>query len=398
MNHYNQQNNNSQQSSVSPMGGNFEGLHPMYPVLCIPRVFKNITQQRIADNLNFLNLGEIQKIEMIPKVSKTGQEYQTVVIELVWNFTETACHARHKLLSTCDFKIIYDKNWFWKVFMFMPHNQAPAPNPQHVKRTSIAPLLDVGHAHAYTSSTNYHHQPNQPNQHQHRQHQHRQQRVIPHEVLPHRADNVEYDHSVRRQYDNRSGGSGKDESVNKQCHSKHPSEKGTPTKQFSGPSIKCSAMSEQIKKQQKNNDFQMKCLKEKLKNLDDKRIRLLDEEFQETQKETKKTLDEMYESVKDRQMYDSNGIPLTSPYEKVSQILKGLYGSDMEDSADSIPCKTQHEDTSVEDYEDELTTESEQQADRVVVDYTNTPPPAPRKKKTCRDKYFKVEPITECNV
>ena len=89
-NNYSQQ----QQSSVSPspavMDGNLMGLHPMYPFLCVPRVFKNITQQRIADNINFLNLGEIQKIEMIPKVSKTGQVYQTVVIEMVWNFTETA--------------------------------------------------------------------------------------------------------------------------------------------------------------------------------------------------------------------------------------------------------------------------------------------------------------------
>ena len=154
MNNYRQQ-----QSSVSPspvMDGNLMGLHPMYPTLCVPRVFKNITQQRIADNINFLNLGEIQKIEMIPKVSKTGQDYQTVVIEMVWNFTETACQARHKLLSGGDFKIIYDKNWFWKVCMFMqPNHQAPAPNLQRSKRTSVAPLLDLGHAQDYASSTNH---------------------------------------------------------------------------------------------------------------------------------------------------------------------------------------------------------------------------------------------------
>jgi len=319
------------------MDGNLTGLHPMYPVLCVPRVFLNITQQRIVDNFKFLNLGEIQHIEMIPKVSKTGQEYQTVIIEMVWNFTETACQARHKLLSGGNFKIIYDKNWFWKVCMFMPPNQAPAPNSHHVKRTSVAPILDLGNE--YTLANHNYHQPNhrQPNHHQpnHRQPNHRQSnhRVMSeYEYAPiHRNDDIEYDHSERKQYDNRSGGCKKD-GVNKP---------------------------QQAKSTRQTN------IKHNVKIHPEKNI---------------------VTPIHTTQLLPPQSLKVV-PIVNDSQ-------EKFENTSETEPPKGECAVTYVDEWYDQ----DSSQLEGVVVNYTNTLPPAPRKKRTSRAKHFVVEPCNKIDI
>jgi hypothetical protein len=116
---------------------------PNVPSLCIPRVFKNITEQRVYENLDFLGLGNINQIEMIPRVSKTGEEYKQVIIHLNWNLSDVACQARHTVLSGSDFKVIYDKAWFWKVSMFKDKSQFVKIQKTPVQRVvAIAPVID----------------------------------------------------------------------------------------------------------------------------------------------------------------------------------------------------------------------------------------------------------------
>ena len=52
------------------------------PTLFIPRVFKNITRENIWTIFENLNLGEIWHVEMIPKISKTGEHYHQVSINV----------------------------------------------------------------------------------------------------------------------------------------------------------------------------------------------------------------------------------------------------------------------------------------------------------------------------
>ena len=108
-------------------------LQSHVPSLCIPRVFENITEERIFENFKALNLGCIERIEMYPKVSNKGEKYKKVVIHLLWNLSENACRARYNVLNGKDFKITYEKQWFWTVFM----------NKNTGNQLPIAPLLPI---------------------------------------------------------------------------------------------------------------------------------------------------------------------------------------------------------------------------------------------------------------
>lgn len=86
------------------------------PSLCIPRVFANITRDRIKTVIQELNIGEIDRIDLIVKTGVTGEKFQRVFIHLKsWSQSENAIIARQRLLQGKEVKIIYDEPWFWKV-------------------------------------------------------------------------------------------------------------------------------------------------------------------------------------------------------------------------------------------------------------------------------------------
>jgi len=90
-------------------------LPPNVPSLCIPRVFKNITRERVMACFKDLGIGFVERIDMIPRKSDNGDEFQRVFIHLRWNKSELASKARTRVLAGKEIKIIYDEPWFWKV-------------------------------------------------------------------------------------------------------------------------------------------------------------------------------------------------------------------------------------------------------------------------------------------
>lgn len=90
-------------------------LPPNVPSLCIPRVFKNITRERVFNCFKDLNLGFVDRIDMVPRKSDNGEEFQRVFVHLRWNKSEQASKARSRVLAGKEIKIIYDEPWFWKV-------------------------------------------------------------------------------------------------------------------------------------------------------------------------------------------------------------------------------------------------------------------------------------------
>jgi len=90
-------------------------LPPNVPSLCIPRVFKNITRDRVMACFKDLNLGFVERIDMVPRKSDNGDEFQRVFVHLRWNRSEQASKARARVLAGKEIKIIYDEPWFWKV-------------------------------------------------------------------------------------------------------------------------------------------------------------------------------------------------------------------------------------------------------------------------------------------
>ena len=102
------------------------------PSLCIPRVFANLTRERIASVFNQLNLGEIDHIDLVPITSDRGEKFQRVFIHFKrWSSNEEAVRARERVLTGSEIKIIYDDPWFWKVSA----NRASSHDTREQKQT-----------------------------------------------------------------------------------------------------------------------------------------------------------------------------------------------------------------------------------------------------------------------
>ena len=67
--------------------------------LCIPRVFTNITPERVRKVFDEISIFTIDKIDMIKKENDKGDKFQRVFIHIK------------------DLKIVYDEPWFWKVMI-----------------------------------------------------------------------------------------------------------------------------------------------------------------------------------------------------------------------------------------------------------------------------------------
>uniref|UniRef100_A0A6C0D991 Uncharacterized protein n=1 Tax=viral metagenome TaxID=1070528 RepID=A0A6C0D991_9ZZZZ len=86
------------------------------PSLCIPRVFQNITKERVSFVIQSVGLGEIHHIDMIPRISENGDKFQRVFIHFKeWSKSSSAQRARERVLSGKEIKIVYDEPWFWKL-------------------------------------------------------------------------------------------------------------------------------------------------------------------------------------------------------------------------------------------------------------------------------------------
>jgi len=103
----------------------FRKISANEPILCIPGVFANIKEERIRRIFADLDLGEVERIDIVvPKrpVEATQKEnkFNRVFIHLIWKQTDQATAARERLLQGKEVKIIYDEPWFWKVSAYKP--------------------------------------------------------------------------------------------------------------------------------------------------------------------------------------------------------------------------------------------------------------------------------------
>ena len=116
--------------------------------LCIPRVFNNITEAKIRDVFNKINVGNIYSIDFIQQTNKKGKPVKRVFINFdYWYFNERSQHMRNQLLSGKEIKIIYDDPWFWNVSIKRNTNKPLAPTTNiapgliNIASTNIAPGL-----------------------------------------------------------------------------------------------------------------------------------------------------------------------------------------------------------------------------------------------------------------
>jgi hypothetical protein len=129
------------------------------PSLCIPRVFANISKERVDAVFRKLDIGKVERIDMIERTDDKGQTWKRVFVHLQWNDSELARSARERLLCGNDVKVVYEDPWFWKVSANRstreqtprPRNdqrqdsqrsrdQRPRPRDQRPARAQVPPL------------------------------------------------------------------------------------------------------------------------------------------------------------------------------------------------------------------------------------------------------------------
>ena len=94
----------------------FRTLPANVPSLCIPRVYSNIDEARIRRVFEELDMGDIQRIDVISKTNDKGDKFNRVFVHFKqWNASENANIARERLINGKEIKILYDDPWFWKV-------------------------------------------------------------------------------------------------------------------------------------------------------------------------------------------------------------------------------------------------------------------------------------------
>jgi hypothetical protein len=88
----------------------------MPTVVCIPRVSKNINEKRIRNIFDNLNMGTIERIDIVSNKNDKDKNYNKVFIHYrEWNDSENAIIARQLLLEGKEIKTLNDELGFWKI-------------------------------------------------------------------------------------------------------------------------------------------------------------------------------------------------------------------------------------------------------------------------------------------
>jgi hypothetical protein len=113
----------------------FRTIPANVPVMCIPRVYPNITESRIRKIFDDLNMGTLDHIDIVTKINKKGEKFNRVFVHMrQWNQSSNACQARERLLNGKEIKIIYDEPWFWKISAYREVECRPQPKYTNTDR------------------------------------------------------------------------------------------------------------------------------------------------------------------------------------------------------------------------------------------------------------------------
>ena len=114
---------------------------PIIYSICIPRVFKNISEKRIRAILYSLKFGFVERVDMVAKTNKKGDEFWRVFVHFSsWNErNHNAMQVKAKLDNNEQIKVVYDNPWFW---MISKSHSAP---PEQRSSGRPKPFIDFSH-------------------------------------------------------------------------------------------------------------------------------------------------------------------------------------------------------------------------------------------------------------
>lgn len=115
--------------------------------LFIPRVFINISKERIAKIFDTLDLGIVDKIDFVRKQGHAGP-YNAVYVHLkYWLKTSASRTFRDKLIENKDgVKLVYEDPWFWVVLPNTAEKKKAPPASRPPKLTRSAKIYPEVHA------------------------------------------------------------------------------------------------------------------------------------------------------------------------------------------------------------------------------------------------------------
>ena len=84
----------------------------------IPHVFANITKERIVDIFSKQSIGEVERIDFVPKKGKDGREYHMAFIHMkCWYDNECVRNLQSRIFDKkAEARIVYDDPWFWNLY------------------------------------------------------------------------------------------------------------------------------------------------------------------------------------------------------------------------------------------------------------------------------------------
>jgi hypothetical protein len=128
-------NSNSNNNATASGAIDFRTLPDFLPSMCIPRVYPNISEGRIRKIFDELNIGVIERVDIVSKNTEKGEKFNRVFIHMDrWFHNSNASVARERLLGGKDIKIIYDDPWFWKVSAYKPAAEGSSSNNNNNKK------------------------------------------------------------------------------------------------------------------------------------------------------------------------------------------------------------------------------------------------------------------------
>jgi len=85
--------------------------------LYIPRVFENISKNRIASTFEDLNFGVVSRIDLISKQSENGRNYNSAYVHFEhWYDNPTTRSFQERILDPArEARVVYDDPWYWIV-------------------------------------------------------------------------------------------------------------------------------------------------------------------------------------------------------------------------------------------------------------------------------------------
>ena len=84
----------------------------------IPRVFSNISKEKMVFIFEMLSIGKVKNIDFIGKITSTGKKYNSAYVHFEYWYDNVSNHNLQNRLLNCSDKetrIVYDDPWYWIV-------------------------------------------------------------------------------------------------------------------------------------------------------------------------------------------------------------------------------------------------------------------------------------------